>query len=82
MISNLYSDPILSVSLYMMVFCMKHGSDSWKYYREQLFGALSVYRDLCPDRFNEQYFAQWIEHLWHICDVAYQAFWNGGANHD
>lgn len=81
MIRNLYSDPILSVSLHMMVFCMKRGDMHWKLYREQIFGALSVYYDLRRDRFEEQYEFQWIDQLWHICDVSIDTFWNGGVHH-
>lgn len=75
MFKNLYSNPILSVSLHMMIFCMKRGDSSWKLYREQVFGALSVYHDIIPQDFNEQYESQWIDTLWHICDVAIEAFW-------
>lgn len=82
MIRNLYFDPILSVSLHMMVFCMKRGDEHWKLYREQIFGALSVYYALRRDLFDEQYRFQWIDELWCICDVAFAAFWNGGNKYE
>lgn len=82
MMKNLYKNPCTAVALHCMIFNLKQGSQRWVYYREQLFGMLSVYTDTHPELFNEQYSSQWVDDLYHICAVAEKTFWKRGVNHE